>query len=91
MPSRQVEVINDVGLHATPLAQFVTTARSFAETTIRVRQGEREADGKSLIGLLTLEALKGTTIEITTEGPRAGEALDTLVVMLAGGFKKTHP
>jgi len=87
MPSQQVEVINEVGLHATPLAQFVTRARSFAETTIRVRHGEREADGKSLIGMLTLEALKGTTIEIGTEGPRAEEALHVLVEMVAGGFK----
>jgi phosphocarrier protein len=87
MPSQQVEVINDVGLHATPLAQFVTKARSFAETTIRVRQGEREADGKSLIGLLTLEALKGTTVEISTEGAQAEEALDALVEMVASGFK----
>ena len=88
MPSRQVEVINEVGLHATPLAQFVTCARSFPETTIRVRRDDRAADGKSLIGLLTLEALKGTTIEITTEGPRAEEALCVLVEMVAGGFKK---
>ena len=86
MPSQQVEVINNVGLHATPLAMFVTRARTFPETTIRVRRGDRQADGKSLIGLLTLEALKGATIEITTEGPRADEALQALVRMVAGGF-----
>ena len=87
MPSQRVEVVNDVGLHATPLAQFVTRARSFPETTIRVSRGERSADGKSLIGLLTLEALKGTEIEISTEGARAEEALAVLVEMVVGGFK----
>ncbi|MHB9022837.1 MAG: HPr family phosphocarrier protein [Armatimonadota bacterium] len=87
MPSQSVEVINEVGLHATPLAQFVTRARSFGETTIRVRRGEREADGKSLIGLLTLEALKGTVIDISTDGPRADEALAALVELVAGGFQ----
>lgn len=87
MPSQQVEVINNVGLHATPLALFVSRARTFAETTIRVRRGEREADGKSLIGLLTLEALKGTTIEITTDGPQADEALGALARMVASGFE----
>jgi len=86
MPSQQVEVINNVGLHATPLALFVSKARTFSETTIRVRRGEREADGKSLIGLLTLEALKGTTIEIRTEGPQAEEALRSLAEMVASGF-----
>ncbi|HEY3418870.1 MAG TPA: HPr family phosphocarrier protein [Armatimonadota bacterium] len=87
MPSQSVEVVNEVGLHATPLAQFVTKARSFPETSIRVRHGERAADGKSLIGLLTLEALKGAVIEITTEGPQAEEALAVLIGLVAGGFQ----
>jgi len=81
-----VEVINDIGLHATPLAQFVTLARSFPETTIRVRHGAREADGKSLIGLLTLEALRGTWIDISTEGPGAEEALRSLSALVRSGF-----
>jgi len=86
MPSQCVEIINNVGLHATPLAMFVSKARTYTETTIRVRCGEREADGKSLIGLLTLEALKGATIEITTEGAQADEALQALVTLVSSGF-----
>lgn len=86
MHALMVEVVNEVGLHATPLAQFVTRARAFPETTIRVRHGEREADGKSLIGMLTLEALKGAMIEIRTEGPHAEEALRELVSLVASGF-----
>lgn len=88
MPSQTVEVVNAVGLHATPLAQFVTKARAFPETTIRVRRGEREVDGKGLIALLSLEALQGTIIEITTEGPRADEALTVLVGLVASGFSQ---
>lgn len=87
MPSQQVEVVNDVGLHATPLALFVSKARTYPETTVRVSRDERQVDGKSLIGLLTLEALKGTTIEISTEGPQAEEALQALAGMVANGFK----
>jgi len=90
MPSQQVEVVNDVGLHATPLALFVSKARTYQETTVRVSRDERQADGKSLIGLLTLEALKGTTIEISTEGPQAEEALQALAGMVASGFKTLH-
>jgi len=86
MPSATVEIVNAIGLHATPLAQFVTKARSFTETIIRVRRGDREADGKGLIGLLSLEALQGTVIEITTEGPQAEEALAVLTAMVASGF-----
>ncbi|HOF89233.1 MAG TPA: HPr family phosphocarrier protein [Armatimonadota bacterium] len=86
MPAQSVEVVNEVGLHATPLAQFVSKARAFPETGIRVRRGERQADGKSLIGMLALEALKGTTITIETDGPAAEEALAALVALVAGGF-----
>lgn len=88
MPSQSVEVVNAVGLHATPLSQFVNAARAFSETTIRVRHGDKEADGKSLIGLLTLEALQGTVIEIVTDGPRDQEALETLVGLVASGFQR---
>lgn len=88
MPAQMVEVVNEVGLHATPLAQFVSKARSFTETTIRVRLGEREADGKSLVGMLALEALRGTTITISTDGPRAEEALAALVGLVASGFTR---
>ena len=83
MPSQSVTVVNEVGLHATPLAQFVTKARAYKDTTIRVRRGERDADAKSLIGMLTLEALKGATIDITTDGPQADEALAELVNLVA--------
>lgn len=90
MPSQRVEVINEVGLHATPLALFVTKARTFTDTTIRVHHNAREADGKSLYGLLSLEALQGTTIEISTEGPQADEALAALVDLVASGFTARH-
>ena len=84
MPTQSVVVVNAVGLHATPLARFVSTARAYPETTIRVRCGAREADGKGLISMLGLEALQGTTIEITTEGSQADEALSALVALVAG-------
>lgn len=86
MPQQQVEVVNEIGLHATPLAQFVTVARAYTATTVRVRVGEREVDGKGLISMLALQALKGTTIEIYTEGPAADEALAELIALVASGF-----
>lgn len=87
MPTQSVTVVNEVGLHATPLAQFVAKARSFPDTTVRVRHGEREVDGKGLIGMLSLEALQGTTIDIHTDGPQADDALHALVELVASGFQ----
>lgn len=88
MPEQTVEVVNEIGLHASPLAQFVTAARAFNSTTVRVRVGEREADGKGLISMLALQALKGTIIEISTEGPFADEALAELTSLVANGFNR---
>lgn len=85
MPTQSVTVMHAVGLHATPLACFVSTARSFPDTSIRVRHGAREADGKGLISMLALEALQGTTIEISTDGAQADEALAMLVALVASG------
>lgn len=88
MPQQTVEVVNEIGLHASPLAQFVTAARAYSATTVRVRVGEREADGKGLISMLTLQALKGTIIEICTEGSEAEEALAELTSLVASGFER---
>ena len=87
MPSRIVEVSNDLGLHATPLAQLVTLARSFTETSICIRYGEKHADAKSLFALLALEVLQGAMIEISTEGPRAEEALRAVSSLVESGFQ----
>jgi len=85
MPTQSVLITHAVGLHATPLAQFVSKARAFPDTTVRVRRGEREADGKGLISMLGLEALNGTTIDIITDGPHAEEVLALLVALVSKG------
>lgn len=87
MPSQSVHVTNEHGLHATPLAQFVTLARSFAETSIRVHHNDKSADGKSLTGMLTLRVDQGAHIEITTDGPHAEDALTALVELVETGLR----
>ena len=82
MPSQTLEVISKPGLHMTPVGQFVSMARAFPETAVRVRRDEREADGKSVVGMMALEALEGTVIEIVTEGPRADQVLHELIELL---------
>ena len=46
--------------------------------TIRVRKGREEVDGKSIMGLLTLAASKGSTLEVTLQGPDGEDALRAL-------------
>ncbi|MBI3333115.1 MAG: HPr family phosphocarrier protein [Candidatus Omnitrophica bacterium] len=69
------------GLHARPAALFVQVANRF-KSAIRVRKGRRTVDGKSIMGILTLAAERGSPIELTVDGPDAEEALRMLEQIL---------
>lgn len=75
--SKRLHVRNRQGLHARPAALFVQVANRF-KATIRVRRGREEVDGKSIMGLLTLAASRGSVIEVTTKGSDAEDALRAL-------------
>ena len=86
MTRREVEIVNALGLHARAAARFVHLASRFS-AQIRVSRGGRTMDGKSILGLLLLSAGKGTTIEISADGPDEAEAADALAELAARGFE----
>jgi len=85
---REVQIVNGLGLHARAAARFVHLASRFT-SQIRVSRGERTMDGKSILGLLLLSAGRGTTIEITADGPDEQEALAALAGLAARGFEES--
>jgi phosphocarrier protein HPr len=85
MTSRQVTVVNPLGLHARAAARFVHAASAFA-SRIKVIRGNREVDGKSIMGILLLAAAQGSTIVLSAEGPDEAEAVATLGALVEGGF-----
>jgi len=72
--TKRIQIRNRQGLHARPAALFVQVASRF-KCTVRLRKGRRVVDGKSIMGILTLAAVRGSSLEITAEGPDAREAL----------------
>ena len=66
-----------VDLHARPAADFVRTAMGF-DASIQVGAGEREADAKSLLGVLALGAKGGTPLRLRADGDDAPAALAAL-------------
>ena len=66
-----------VDLHARPAAQFVRTAAGFS-AEIAVAVDGRQADAKSLLGILALGAKGGTALRLTASGEDAALALDAL-------------
>ena len=85
MVSREVTIVNPLGLHARAAARFVRLASQFT-ATVRVARGPRELDGKSILGLLLLGAARGSTIAIRTDGADAEAAADALAALGAEGF-----
>lgn len=74
------------GLHARPATAFADLAKTFA-STIRIRHGDKVADGKSLISLLKLGVGSGNTIRVMAEGPDAELALARLRMAIEVGLE----
>ncbi len=82
-------ICNRLGLHARAASKFVILASRYA-SEIRVRRGEREVNGKSIMGLMMLAAGRGTEITVSAEGPDAEEALDALQELIDGRFSEAE-
>jgi phosphotransferase system HPr (HPr) family protein len=70
------------GLHARPAALFVQIANKF-DARITVRRDKEEVNGKSIMGILTLGAEKGSSIIIEAEGDDAHLAISELEKIVA--------
>ena len=81
----QLVIQNEVGLHARPAAAFVKLATRF-ESEIQIRKGDEEVNGKSIMGLLTLQLSKGTPFILRVEGPDAAKAAKALKHLVDNKF-----
>jgi phosphocarrier protein len=78
-------IVNRLGLHARPAMAFVDCAAAF-KSTVTVRKGETEVDGKSIMQMMMLAATKGTILDITVDGDDADAACGALQELVADGF-----
>ena len=85
MVSREVTVNNSVGLHARPATFFIQRANSF-RSSIWVEKDDRRVNAKSLLGVLSLGIVKGTTINIIADGSDEEDAAETLVGIIESNF-----
>ena len=82
---KEVLVENQVGLHARPATFFIQKANEF-KASIWVEKEERRVNAKSLLGVLSLGIVGGTTIQILADGADEEEAVDSLVELVKSGF-----
>ena len=82
---KDVVVQNQVGLHARPATFFIQKANEF-KSSIWVEKEERRVNAKSLLGILSLGIVGGTTIRIIAGGPDEEAAVKGLVDLVDSGF-----
>ena len=85
MFSQEVQVTNQVGLYARPATFFIQCANGF-KSTILVEKEERRVNAKSLLGVLSLGIVKGTTITLIADGSDEKEAVGALVELVKDNF-----
>ena len=89
MPSREVTIINKLGLHARAAAKFVALAGQY-DTDIQVHLGSKTVNGKSIMGMMMLAASRGTTITLEADGDDAAAALNALENLVNERFEETE-
>ena len=83
---KDVVVQNQVGLHARPATFFIQKANEF-QSSVWVAKDERRVNAKSLLGVLSLGIVKGTSITLIADGSDEEEAVNALAELIAGNFE----
>ncbi|MGB3541815.1 HPr family phosphocarrier protein [Rubrivirga sp.] len=85
MITREVTVRNKAGVHTRPASMIVREAARF-DSEFFIRKDGYEINGKSIIGVMTLAAEQGATLDLLFEGSDETEAADALEALFERGF-----
>ena len=85
MIEKTVEIINDAGLHTRPAATIVKLAAKY-KCEFYINKDGLHINGKSIIGVMTLAAEKGSKLLLSFEGDDEQEACDEIVKYFEKGF-----
>lgn len=87
MAKKELTILNKLGIHARPAAQFVKIANRF-EADIFVEKDGEEVDGKSIMGLMMLAAGHGSVISVSADGPDEDAALEAILDLVTRKFEE---
>ena len=88
MYSQEAVVNNQVGLHARPATFFIQKANEFKSSIWVEKDDDRRVNAKSLLGVLSLGIVKGTTINLIADGPDEEAAINALVELINSEFSE---
>lgn len=86
---KEVNVQNQVGLHARPATFFIQKANEY-KSTIWISREERKVNAKSLLGVLSLGITKGTLVQIIAEGVDEHDAVNGLIDLINSNFSENN-
>ena len=89
MITRDLEIKNKLGLHARAAAKLVHTAARF-KSDLKIRKGDEEVDGKSILGILLLAAGRGSVVTVRADGEDERAALDAVEQLIDGKFDEVE-
>jgi phosphocarrier protein len=89
MIEREALIVNPLGMHVRPGAEFVKVANKF-KSAVEVHKDGAVVNGKSILGMMTLAAECGASIKIRTDGEDAEQAMEALLGLVAAGFHEMH-
>jgi len=85
--SRNIEIINKLGLHARAAAQLVQLASNFT-SHIEIEKDNRRVNGKSIMGVMMLAAGKGSEITLYTDGDDEEESMNKIEELINNRFNE---
>ena len=83
--TKEMTLQNKYGMHVRPAGLFAKIASRF-NADVEVEKDGNVVSGKSIMALMTLEAVCGTTLRVTASGPQAKEVLEELEALIARKF-----
>lgn len=85
MQTKQLTVLNKLGLHARPCALLAKTA-GFFKSSITLTHNNHSVDAKSILGLMTMAVPAGTTLTVTADGPDEDSAIKDITALFDNKF-----
>ena len=85
MLTREIEIVNKLGLHARASAKLTKLAAGFKSDVFMTRS-DRRVNAKSIMGVMMLAAGMGSEVEIETQGDDEEAAMAALVTLIEDKF-----
>jgi len=85
MIEKEVFIRNKLGLHARAAVKFVNLANRYS-ASVKVIKDDTEIDGKSILGILTLAAVQGSSVALRISGKDEDEAMKALSTLIKDKF-----